>query len=80
MPELAPEGWTQEVFLPQVPYTDISVYEVHIRDFSASDETVPEHLRGKYIAFALVCSPCMASDPWMDVHSFVIDHYVGAIH
>jgi pullulanase len=32
--------------------TDISLYELHIRDFSASDETVPAHLRGKYLAFS----------------------------
>ena len=27
-------------------------YELHIRDFSAMDLSVPEHLRGKYLAFA----------------------------
>ena len=27
-------------------------YELHIRDFSAMDESVPEALRGKYLAFA----------------------------
>jgi hypothetical protein len=27
------------------------VYELHVRDFSASDGTVPENLRGKYLAF-----------------------------
>ena len=43
-----------EAFPPQVAPTDISVYELHIRDFSASDATVPEHLRGKYLAFSLV--------------------------
>lgn len=30
----------------------MSVYELHIRDFSASDPTVPERLRGKYLAFS----------------------------
>jgi pullulanase len=30
---------------------DVSIYELHVRDFSASDDTVPEHLRGKYAAF-----------------------------
>jgi pullulanase/glycogen debranching enzyme len=30
----------------------MSVYELHIRDFSASDSTVPERLRGKYLAFS----------------------------
>ena len=55
MPDLAPEGWSTEAFPPQLTPTDISVCELHIRDFSASDATVPEHLRGKYSAFALVC-------------------------
>lgn len=54
LPDLAPEGWAAEASPPQVPATDISVYELHIRDFSASDASVPQDLRGKYGAFALV--------------------------
>ena len=53
-PDLAPEGWAAEASPPQGPFTDISVYELHIRDFSVSDATVPEQLRGKYQAFGLV--------------------------
>ena len=53
-PDLAPEGWAEEASPTQGPFTDISVYELHIRDFSASDGTVPERLRGKYLAFGLV--------------------------
>ena len=53
-PDLAPEGWADETSPPQGPFTDISVYELHIRDFSASDNTVPDHLKGKYLAFSLV--------------------------
>ncbi len=30
---------------------DMSIYELHVRDFSASDTTVPVNLRGKYTAF-----------------------------
>lgn len=64
MLDLAPEGWSTEVFPPHVAPTDISVYELHVRDFSASDATVPEHLRGKYMAFTLVCSlPLHACGP-----------------
>jgi hypothetical protein len=54
LPDLAPEGWAAEASPPQVPATDISVYELHIRDFSASDASVPQEFRGKYGAFALV--------------------------
>ncbi|HSG42438.1 MAG TPA: pullulanase-type alpha-1,6-glucosidase [Anaerolineales bacterium] len=32
---------------------DIVIYELHIRDFSISDETVPENLRGTYKAFTV---------------------------
>ncbi|WP_067195166.1 pullulanase-type alpha-1,6-glucosidase [Microbacterium sp. XT11] len=31
---------------------DRAIYELHIRDFSISDETVPADLRGTYLAFA----------------------------
>ena len=47
-----PEGWGQVPRPPQIPWTDISVYELHIRDFSAMDESVPQQLRGSYLAFA----------------------------
>jgi pullulanase len=36
--------------------TDIVVYELHIRDFSISDETVPKEDRGKYTAFPHIFS------------------------
>ena len=58
-PDLAPEGWEEESAPPQGPLTDISVYELHIRDFSATDSTVPEHLQGKYLAFSLVRNPLL---------------------
>ena len=32
---------------------DMAIYELHVRDFSISDETVPENLRGTYKAFSL---------------------------
>ncbi|MGB1286997.1 MAG: pullulanase-type alpha-1,6-glucosidase, partial [Aggregatilineales bacterium] len=39
-----------------VSFNDISLYELHIRDFSAFDETVSEDLRGTYAAFTLADS------------------------
>jgi pullulanase/glycogen debranching enzyme len=69
-PALEPEGWSLEASPPQGPFTDISVYELHIRDFSASDETVPDDLRGKYLAFALVGLPSpLAVDLQLPLHS-----------
>lgn len=60
-PDLAPEGWSAEESPPHGPFTDTSVYELHVRDFSASDDSVPPHLKGKYLAFALV--RCLLRQP-----------------
>jgi pullulanase-type alpha-1,6-glucosidase len=51
--ELRPEGWDGNAAPPLAALTDTSIYELHIRDFSASDDSVPEGLRGKYGAFGL---------------------------
>ncbi len=60
-PALAPPGWpTLPKPLP-VRQDQASVYELHIRDFSASDATVPEPLRGTYSAFTLKDSAGMRS-------------------
>ena len=50
-PALAPTGW-DTVAKPdlQAP-EDISVYELHVRDFSIFDETVPAAERGTFAAF-----------------------------
>jgi len=50
-PSLAPAGW-KRLRKPAAPRRP-SVYELHVRDFSASDRTVPERLRGTYGAFAV---------------------------
>ena len=50
--EFKPEGWDAEIdFAPLAPERAV-VYEGHIRDFSARDESTPEAHRGKYLAFA----------------------------
>jgi pullulanase len=50
-PQLKPAGWDEQ----RIPHldapTDIALYELHIRDFSATDSTVPAPHRGKYLAF-----------------------------
>ena len=48
-PELQPEQW-EFVAGPGRP-APRAVYELHVRDFSISDETVPVELRGSYRAF-----------------------------
>jgi len=53
--DLAPPGWgtLAAVKPPLEAFTDAAIYELHIRDFSALDESVPAELRGKYLAFGL---------------------------
>src|SRR6266436_5026136 len=51
-PDTRPEGW-EESRSPSLPsVNDLSIYELHIRDFSANDPTVPSAHRGTYLAFA----------------------------
>jgi len=48
---LQPRGWQGLVKPRLAAPEDIVLYELHVRDFSASDQTVPESLRGTYSAF-----------------------------
>ncbi|MCA9514720.1 MAG: pullulanase-type alpha-1,6-glucosidase, partial [Myxococcales bacterium] len=50
-PALKPEGWDALVKPPLDAFEDIVLYEAHVRDFSATDETVPAADRGKFSAF-----------------------------
>jgi pullulanase len=52
-PDLRPEGWDTLTKPPLRGQRDMVVYELHLRDFSAHDLTVPERHRGRYTAFAL---------------------------
>ena len=52
-PRLAPTGWAADQAPATVAATpDMSIYEVHVRDFSIADATVPAAHRGKYLAFS----------------------------
>ncbi|XP_077244704.1 limit dextrinase isoform X2 [Tasmannia lanceolata] len=50
---IKPEGW--DGLADEKPnlssFSDISIYELHIRDFSASDQSVNPEFRGSYLAF-----------------------------
>lgn len=50
-PALKPEGWDELVKPELAAPEDITVWELHIRDFSALDESVPSEWRGTYLAF-----------------------------
>nr|WP_240777208.1 pullulanase-type alpha-1,6-glucosidase [Nonomuraea basaltis] len=46
-----PPGWDRLAKPEAVPQHQASIYELHVRDFSASDATVPAGRRGTYAAF-----------------------------
>ncbi|TFW20066.1 DUF3372 domain-containing protein [Massilia arenosa] len=50
-PALKPNGWDHQPIPRLESNSDIALYELHVRDFSASDATVPAAHRGKYLAF-----------------------------
>jgi len=51
-PRLKPAGWDTSAGPQTVKnQTDMVVYELHVRDFSINDASVPEPHRGKYAAF-----------------------------
>lgn len=50
-PKLAPRGWGNLDKPPLDAPEDTVVYELHLRDFSISDETVKPAHRGTYLAF-----------------------------
>jgi len=52
-PSLKPSGWDDLVKGPLADPVDAVIYELHVRDFSAADESVPLELRGLYSAFGL---------------------------
>ncbi|OYU43502.1 MAG: alpha-1,6-glucosidase, partial [Burkholderiales bacterium PBB4] len=56
-PALKPAGWDRhnrpKALAAQV---DMTVYELHVRDFSLQDASVPEAHRGKYLAFTHTAS------------------------
>jgi pullulanase-type alpha-1,6-glucosidase len=50
-PSLEPEGWDALRKPALAAPEDIALYELHVRDFSAADATVPAPLRGTFLAF-----------------------------
>jgi len=51
-PASKPGGWDDAPPPPKLDaQTDMAIYELHVRDFSISDRSVPEADRGRYLAF-----------------------------
>ncbi|MFJ9695039.1 pullulanase-type alpha-1,6-glucosidase [Kitasatospora sp. NPDC101183] len=49
--ELKPAGWDDQPRPPAVPPARQQIQELHVRDFSVEDSTVPAAERGTYLAF-----------------------------
>jgi pullulanase-type alpha-1,6-glucosidase len=52
-PALEPRGWQELLKPPAVRPEQASIYELHVREFSATDATIPAPLRGTYSAFTV---------------------------
>ncbi|GAB4502495.1 MAG: pullulanase-type alpha-1,6-glucosidase [Anaerolineales bacterium] len=52
-PALQPADWNSTPLPTLAAPEDIVIYELHLRDFSISDASVPENLRGTYLAFTV---------------------------
>ena len=50
-PDLAPADWLANPSPPLRHPVDQVIYELHVRDFSVSDPTVPDPVRGSFLAF-----------------------------
>ncbi|MEZ4861654.1 MAG: pullulanase-type alpha-1,6-glucosidase [Caldilineaceae bacterium] len=50
-PALKPQGWNQDEKPPLAAPEDSTLYELHVRDFSINDVSVPEADRGTFNAF-----------------------------
>ncbi|MEU9322909.1 pullulanase-type alpha-1,6-glucosidase [Streptomyces canus] len=48
---LAPRGWSTYTKPKAVPLKDAEIQELHVRDFSVADTSVPSKDRGTYLAF-----------------------------
>jgi pullulanase len=49
--ETKPAGWDEDTSPPLRSVSDMSIYELHVRDFSVNDPTVPAAHQGLYEAF-----------------------------
>ncbi len=58
-PSLMPEDWTGLVKPAPGHPVDSTIYELHVRDFSIGDASLPDTIRGSYLAFTEPDSPGM---------------------
>ena len=78
-----PAGWDKQVSPELDHFTDLSIYELHVRDFSIADQTVPPEHRGSYLAFTDLNSDGMkhlralAAAGMKAVHLLPTFHFAG---
>ena len=76
-----PKGWDKDHVPALERINDLSIYELHVRDFSIADQTVPVEHRGTYLAFTDSDSDGMkhlralASDGLKAVHLLPTFHF-----
>jgi pullulanase/glycogen debranching enzyme len=83
-PALQPEGWAGTPAPDTVSTaSDLVVYELHVRDFSADDDSVSPAHRGKYLAFTEAASngmrhlQALAAAGVSDVHLLPVFDFAG---
>jgi pullulanase len=78
-----PKGWNEDHAPALARINDLSIYELHVRDFSIADRTVPVDHRGTYLAFTDSTSDGMkhlralAGDGLKSVHLLPTFHFNG---
>lgn len=60
--EAFPDGWEEDAPPPLEDFSDIVIYELHVRDFSIHPESGAEH-KGKYLAFTETGTSTSAGTP-----------------
>ncbi|MCJ7700492.1 MAG: pullulanase-type alpha-1,6-glucosidase [Anaerolineales bacterium] len=64
-PALSPAGWNDLEKPVLETFTDIILYELHVRDFSARDSSLPAEQRGTFMAFTHPESQGMQHLSWL---------------
>jgi len=73
-PDLLPAGW-KELQKPEINhFTDIALYELHLRDFSIRDASVPVNHRGTYLCFTHLESNGMGHLRWLSMKGITHIH------
>jgi len=78
--ETKPEGWEQDRSPRLDHITDLSIYELHVRDFSIADVTVPAAHRGTYLAFTDFDSAGMRHLHWLAEAGLKAVHLLPTFH